>query len=142
MNAGMNRKPVFQNPMAGLLVALVILFSSGCGLFGGKSVVINKAIEALESKKSELLGTHPEIADAKFYKDEQGDGIVIEYIYKDGTRIDPSFTADAAKTNLIAQFKDNEGIKTILGYGVYLRFMFKTADGETVADTKLESSDL
>ncbi len=123
---------------------LAILTVCGCGWFGGtKKAVIDKALAALEAQKAELLASQREtLQTVNFRKDAEGDGIVIEYVYREGMQFDESMNSESAKTGMIAQFKNNEGIKSVLGYGIYLKFVFKSAEGETLAETKIDANDL
>ncbi|MEL7498402.1 MAG: hypothetical protein AAFN77_12390 [Planctomycetota bacterium] len=125
-----------------LLMLAGILLLSGCGWFGSKKVVIDDAIKALQSRRGEMIALNKDIETVDFYADESGSGVVIDYKYKKTAKISAEFNSEAAKKLLIAQFKDNEGMKTILGYDVFVRFLFKDGTGNTIADVKLEKNDL
>ena len=130
-------------PLLSLMLILSLMLTTGCGWFGGtKKIVIEEALSALESRRSEMIALNKSIQKADFYADESGEGIVIEYTFSKAAVLKESFTDDSAKLELIAKFKDNEGIKSILEHDVFVRFLFKSADGKVVADSKLEKKDL
>ena len=122
------------------LACLILL--AGCGWFVSKKAIIDQALAALNSRKEEMKALNPAVETVDFRADESGSGVVIEYTFKQNATISKDFTSDSARTNLIAQFKDNESIKSLLGQGVFVRFIFKTATGETIADSKIEKADL
>lgn len=123
------------------LFFLVALTLAGCGWFGSKKIVIDEALKALNSRKDEMIGLNGAVKTVDFYEDGSGGGIVIEYTYNAAAVISDKFDNKTAKEELIAKFKDNAGIKSILDHDVFVRFLFKTAEGEVFADTKLEPSD-
>lgn len=128
-------------PLLGLISMSLLL--SGCGLFGSaKATVIKEAVEALSQSKDELRQLNPEIQSVEIGADESGNGVVVEYTYKKEVVVSKEFNSESLKTKLIAQFKDNEGVKTILGYDIFVRFVFKKHDETIIADTKLEKADL
>lgn len=123
------------------LVACLVSVT-GCGWFGSKKAIIDQAVKTLKDRQGEMVALNPAIEKADFYADESGSGVVIEYTFKNTATISKDFTSESARTNLIAQFKDNEAIKGLLAQGVFVRFIFKSSTGDTIADSKIERADL
>ena len=133
-----------------ILLALLVLtvFAGGCNQdpSAEKAKYMSDMVTAFNKNKKEFLKqtkdpsgkTKDVFEDLRAYKDGKEDVVVVE---RKLSRDYPPTKMDL-KTVLLKEAESNEEIKKALQMGIAIRFIDKTADGETVNDATITKEDL
>lgn len=129
-----------------LILVMAVLFTGCLSEQQRKDMVIKNMIEGAKASTSDLK--HGDIfksVDAR--RDGKSDGVVFEYIYKDGLAVDASMmTPENLRTQVLAEYeKDATGkkeLKEFLNMGIYMRFVYKKGDGSVISDFRIDKSHL
>lgn len=131
------RKPVFV--VVCLLLCTVMV---GCGI-QSKDAVISDMIRGGNSVKAKVLGnSNGVIGDYKVYRDGQKDGVVFETVFARDVVLDESQLTEANVKNQMRQsMAGDPNTKKVLARGIYIRVLYKKADGSTALDVNMDASD-
>lgn len=124
-----------------LLLALVVSLV-GCDAATRKTMIIDQVIQGANAKKAELLAQNAEVGDINVRRDGEKDGVLFEYTFKDDFLVDPGFNSETARQALVEQFRGNADTAKVLDQDIYVRFVYKTTNGDVKADVTLKKGDL
>ena len=81
--------------------------------------------------------------DMKVYRDGDKDGVVFEYIYSKGVEVDASQLSDAKiKGTMLPQLRGDKNAKYAMNMGIYVKILYKSADGKVYGETTISKDDL
>ena len=125
-------------------LSFLLLFSGCLDPAAQKTALINHMVKGGMSVKSSVLrNSGGTFKDYKVYRDGGKDGVVFEYVYAPGVRVDRSkLNEEVIKSKMRAEFADDNKAKKILAAGIYVKFIYKSAKGETYVQTKITKDDL
>ncbi len=127
-----------------ILVVLLLFAFCGCDRMPSKATMIKQVIQGANSAKAQVMADSDGVMhDMKIYQDGTNDGVVYEMIFAKGVPVDRSMMTEASvKSEMVKQFAGDKDIKKVMESGIYIRFMYKSFEGETYVDTKLTDKDL
>lgn len=112
---------------------------SSCS-FDQKENWINEIIDTGLSERDEVLAQG--FVDLKVYRDGLNDGVCYEYVLSKGKPMDQdelyANLVSATQTIALGDIRFQRAIES----GIYLRFIYKTKNGQVLGDQKITSSDI
>jgi hypothetical protein len=133
------------NPLLFLAAVFGLISISGCpGPEAKKDAFIAEMIKGGLSARSSLLNSAGSVfSDYKVYRDGDKDGVVFEYIFAADTIIDRAKLApDFVKGEMISRLSADPKSREAVSKGVYVRFLYKSFDGEVICDVTIKPEDL
>jgi len=136
-----------------LIPILIGLLVVGCGKKAEKETpskgddknstsAINVIITGALTVRSKILHEGSPFSDYKVYRDGNNDGVCYEFILsEDPSEEDRNRMASGIRDNLISGLKSDVDAKTAMERGIYMRYIYKSADGRVIADQIISSSD-
>lgn len=131
--------------LALILLSAAVLVCPGClDAAAKKTILIEQMIQGGLAVKDDIMkdsaGT---IGGYDVYRDGEKDGVVFEYQYAENVIVDQSqLTEESVRQQMLETMSADADSKKIIGMGIYVRFIFKSAQGETYVDTTITQDDL
>lgn len=128
-----------------LLLTIGLVSFSGClNSQGNKDKFIKDMIKGGMSVKAKVLrdsaGT---LKDMKVFRDGSNDGVVFEYYYAKGVAVDKSKLTEASiKGLMMPQLRGDKNVKYALNMDIYVKVVFKSAEGQVYGQAKISKADL
>lgn len=133
-----------KNAQRFLFLSAILVLVSGCSdPQAQKDAVIKGMIKGGSSVRSQVLNDSAGIlSDMKVYRDGDKDGVVFEYVYAKGVDVDRSkLSSESIKSMMMPQLKGDEDVKVAFDMDIYVKVMYKSAEGEILGQATLTKAD-
>lgn len=123
------------------LVISGCIIAPGCGMFASTDGTIQQVVEAVNSRRSEMVTPEGKFSDYQVYRKPDSDVVVFEHKMKPGLQLDKAMASSYQfKADLVSQLNTPDS-KSLLDSGIGFEFLYVDANGNDICRHSVTKED-